>query len=330
VRPLMKLSPRWHLRALFLLGPLALASSAGAQDIAAAEALFNKGVADMQAGRFETGCKAIAESQRIDPRLGTLFSLATCERKWGHIATAVTRYGDYLALYERLPEDKKAEPVQALRRKEAAEMRAQLQPQVPQLTVSLPKGAPAGTLVKRNGEALAEAALGLRLPVDPGEHTLSTQAPGGAVWERKITIAAGETKQVTLEVKGVLAASAATAPAQPGREEPGPPRSYVGPIIAFGAGVAGLGVGAGFGAAAMNKRAELGEICPDRNCPVSAEGTLNDTKAFSHVSTAGFLLAGVGAAVGGVLLFLPAPRADRAGKVGVRVGPGCASLEGKF
>src|SRR4051812_40759119 len=89
---------------LSIVCPLLLSSPvAFAADIAAAEALFNRGLADMEAGRYEAACKAIEESLHLDPRPGTLFSLAVCESKWGHVATAATRFGDYLALYEKLP-----------------------------------------------------------------------------------------------------------------------------------------------------------------------------------------------------------------------------------
>src|SRR4051812_21352406 len=79
-----------------------LAAPAGAQDVATAEALFNRGVADMDARRYTTACPALAESQRLDPRPGRLFTLADCEALQGRIATAVALYGDYLALYARL------------------------------------------------------------------------------------------------------------------------------------------------------------------------------------------------------------------------------------
>ncbi len=54
-----------------------------AQEPKSSPALFDRGVADMNAGNYAAGCKAIAESQRIDPRPGTLFSLATCHRSLG-------------------------------------------------------------------------------------------------------------------------------------------------------------------------------------------------------------------------------------------------------
>lgn len=311
----------WPLRALLSLGLLALTGAAGAQDIAAAEALFDRGLADMKAGRHETGCKAIAESQRLDPRAGTLFTLATCEAEWGHIATAVTRYGDYLALYERLPDDKKA--AQGERVKVATEQRTRLTPEVPRLTLSLPRTAPAGTVVKRNGEVVAEAALGVALPVDPGQYTVSVHAPNGPVVEQRITIGKGEKKQLTLEVKAVPTVDPGPLP-----PEAKPSLPYLGPIIAFGAAVVGLGVGVGTGAAVLGKRSELDEACPQRNCPVSEQGNLDGARTLSYVSTAAFVAAGIGAAAGAVLLVLPVLKGDKSKKVGIRLGAGYVGVEG--
>jgi hypothetical protein len=62
---------------------LCAAGRASAQDAAAAGALFDKGVADMQAGHYSSGCPAIEESQELDPHPGTLFTLAECQAKWG-------------------------------------------------------------------------------------------------------------------------------------------------------------------------------------------------------------------------------------------------------
>src|SRR5262245_5559003 len=106
--------------------PFALASPALADDTAAAEALFNRGMADMDTGHYNTACPAIAESQHLDPRPGTLFTLAVCETRWGRIATAVTRYGDYLSLYDRLTPEQQVR--QAERAKEAKKQRETLGP----------------------------------------------------------------------------------------------------------------------------------------------------------------------------------------------------------
>ena len=77
--------------ALFAL-TLAWAPSALAQDSVTSDALFQKGIDDLAAGRYDIACPAIAESLRLDPRPGTLFTLAECYSKAGKVASAVVRY----------------------------------------------------------------------------------------------------------------------------------------------------------------------------------------------------------------------------------------------
>src|SRR6266567_1808983 len=116
-----------------LVASLFVAEGAAAQDVATAEALFNRGIADMDAGKFDTACPAIGESYRLDPRPGTLFTVAECFAKAGKIASAVARYQDYIELFARLPPDQQAK--QNGRDKVAAEKKAALTPQVPTLTI---------------------------------------------------------------------------------------------------------------------------------------------------------------------------------------------------
>lgn len=337
-----------------LLAASAAGSPATAQDIATAEALFDKGVADMKAGRYEAGCKAIGESQRLDPRPGTLFVLAGCEAEWGHIATAVTRYADYMALYERLPPAKKAESRQAERYKFAQDARARLLPEVPLLTLTLPASAPSGTIVTRDGAVMAEATLGVALPLDPGEHTIATQRPDGARWEQKLTLARGDKKVVTLELpeKATPATSPTTSAVAPTSTAAGtgaptssntqsvtpppPARSYALPIAAFAAGAVGVGVGAAFGVLALSNKGGLDDVCPNKDCPASEAARIDETRTLSHVSTAGFALAGVGLAVGVTLLILRVPAAKAPTKsaspltLSVAGGPLHVRLEGSF
>src|SRR3954471_19352248 len=200
-------------QALFLgplLGALVLAAPAAAGDVATAEALFNRGVADMKASKFETACPAIEESYRLDPRPGTLFALAECEAKRGRVATAVTRYGDYLSLFSRLPPDQQAK--QKGRDKIASEKKAELIPSVPEITLTLPPDAPRGTVVKRDDAVLSEAALGVPLPIDPGEHVVTTQAPGGDLSETKVSIKKAEKQQIVLKVKSAPSTASTGSP----------------------------------------------------------------------------------------------------------------------
>src|ERR1043165_6485015 len=99
-----------------------VAGPAFAQEDAAAEALFNKGLSEMEAGHFDTACPTLKESQRLDPRMGTLFTLAECEAKGGMIASAVAHYDEYLRLFGRLTPQQKG--TQAGREKVSAAQKA--------------------------------------------------------------------------------------------------------------------------------------------------------------------------------------------------------------
>ena len=119
--------------ALGFAGALALPNPAAAQDESPAETLFNQGLEAMEAGNYEKGCPAIAESQRLDPRPGTVFTLAECEAKRGRIASvndkfcAVFQFSreELLGADPRLlhappyPQDQLADALQALKDGEA-------------------------------------------------------------------------------------------------------------------------------------------------------------------------------------------------------------------
>ncbi len=208
-----------------LLGLLATAHPAFAADpIAEAKALFDRGLADLEAGKYEEACKAIAESQRLDPYPGTLFTLATCEARWGRVATARKRFDEYLTLYVTLtPEQKRR---QSKRPEVAKEERDKLSAEIPELTLSLPPGAPAGTVVKRDSTVLTSSVLGVSQPIDPGEYVVSTQAPGGPIWEQRLTIRKKDKKSVLLQVKGLRDSPAPIGSAPevgPPKETPPPP-----------------------------------------------------------------------------------------------------------
>lgn len=315
-----RLFPR-SLTALSLLGSVALSRPAAAQDVAAAETLFNHGVAEMEARNFKVACAEIAESHRLDPRPGTLYTLAQCEVRWDHVATAMTHLGDYLALYERLTPDQKTR--QRERPKVAQAQRDKLSLEVPELTLVLPPEAPAGTVVKRDDTVVAPAALGLGLPLDPGEHVVSTLAPGGEIWKQQFTIVKGERKRLVLEAKAaprIEAAAAASTPAKaPAVAEAvkGPSTRRVAAYVIGSVGVAGLVAGGVMGGLALGKKAIIAENCGPgvdpknpgdaTRCREPGLAAAAAVKPLGLGSTIGFAagLAGVGTAI---VLILTEPR----------------------
>ena len=87
---------------------LLLAAPALGADPDDAQKLFDRGVDAMEGKRYDQACPDIEASYKLDPRPGTLFTLAECEAQRGRLATAADRYEEYLALYATLPADKKA------------------------------------------------------------------------------------------------------------------------------------------------------------------------------------------------------------------------------
>jgi hypothetical protein len=331
------MSIRRTLAAAAALGVCTLAAPARAQDAAAAKALFERGVGEMTAGHYVTACPALEQSYKLDPRPGTLFTLAECEAKGGRLATAITRYDDYLALYGRLTEEQLRK--QGDRDKVALRQKAALGARVPALTLSLPPGAPPGTVVRRDGAELAVTALGVAFPVDPGEHVLTTQAPGGALAEVRVTLAEGEKKQVILPVKDASSAQASAPLASPspapGAEAPaadhgpGPRRTAV--YVTGGVGVAGLVVGAVTGALTLGNKSVITQHCNVGGIPTACDATgfsaASQAKTEGLVSSVAFGV-GIAGVVAGAVLLLTEPKRPVTGASGVQLGVLSAGREG--
>ncbi|MBI4704692.1 MAG: hypothetical protein HY744_26615, partial [Deltaproteobacteria bacterium] len=137
-----------------------------AQTVERAAALFERGLADMLAKRFASGCPTLAASYRTNPLPGTLFTLAECYAYWKRPATAMPLYRDFLsrvASMEPKQQDKQAERVQVARSQLAA-----LEGRVAWLTISPASELPDGSVVLLDGIPVAPSLLGEPLAVDPG------------------------------------------------------------------------------------------------------------------------------------------------------------------
>jgi hypothetical protein len=313
LRPRVGSALRRSLLAIATLAASLAPRQAAAQEVAAAEALFERGLASMEQRDFATACPAIEESYRLDPRPGTMFTLAECENQRGRIATAATRYEDYLSFYARLPADLQVK--QGDRAAEAAKQRDALRARSPRLTIAAPPELPAGASVTLDDVALSRPSWGVAIPVDPGEHVVRLEAPGHQRVEQTRLMREGEAITVQLTLGPATAAPGPTAaPAPPNT---GPSRGgegltgmQAGGLVLGGIGVAGLGVGAVFGLITMGHAstvsvgcdAEATEgvtLCNGPDGPDAADAA----STTGAVSTIGF---GVGAAAlaGGILLLV--------------------------
>ncbi len=301
------------------LGATALAGAAIADDnTEPAQALFDRGVEQLEQKRYDQACPKIAESYKLDPRPGTLFTLAECETLRGRPATAVARYEEYLALYATLPPDKKAK--QGNRPQEARAQKAALVQDLPQLTLLIPANAPRGLTIKLDGSVISEAARGTAVPVDPGQHVVTTQTPGKALKQITLTIQKREKMSLKLDLSETSPSPLPPSPlveSPPSDLPPSTARSSsrrTGAFMAGGIGAAGVVVGAITGGLMLSKWSTISGNCreqyDDPSTVVCANqagvDAGNSAKTFGLVSSIGWGVgfAGIGAAT---VLFLTEP-----------------------
>jgi hypothetical protein len=198
---------------------------------------------------------------------------------------------------------------------------------IPRLVVELIGPPPPMLSLALDGTAIAPSARAIK--VNPGKHTLSIEMSGQPAETRSVELKEGETRRIQLRW-AKLSEAKAPEPSTPSPDAPSPApgRSYAAPAVAFGVGGAGLVLGAIAGGVALSRMAGFQKLCgPELACPPSMSGDLDGAKIAGHVSTVGFAVAGAGAALGALLLVLPAGKGTPAS---VGVGPAGVVVTGTF
>lgn len=323
---------------------LSSAAPALADEVQSAEALFQAGMSDMQNKRFVTACPALRKSYRAEPRAATLFYLAECEQGAGRLATAAATYDEYLERFDRLSATEQKQETD--RENLASSRREALEKDLPFVKLSIPASAPDGTRVTRipqgGGEPVV-VALNVPLPLDPGEHVISTEAPGRPRLDKRFFIQKGERKNITLDLSPPTVESAKQvrfgAPLAPVPSflpplNPGISARRVMAYTLGGIGVAGVLAGVVTGAVTLAQKRTITENCTElKLCNPAGESAKNTAKTLGIVSTASFIVGAAGLATGVVLYFTEPPPPKFSMKprnltVGVgNAGPASASME---
>jgi hypothetical protein len=169
--------------------------------------------------------------------------------------------------------------------------------------------------------------MGVGLPVNTGAHTLVVRAKDREETTTNVSIAEGENKRVELKLgapKKAVAASAA-APATDSSSGGTSPLVYGG----FGLAIAGVAVGSVFGIMTLAKGSDAKTACPSGAC--TSQKAADDAKSgqtLGTISTIGFIVAGVGAAVGVYGLVWGKPKSSTS--MAVSIGPMGGGLRGTF
>ena len=296
--------------AAFSLGAATLAprvALAQSGDSAGAEALFREGRALITQGDVAGACAKFRESNRLDPAVGTVFNIADCEEKLGHLAQAWTLFQEVV---QRLPANDDRHGI-------AEQRAAALEPRLPRLRLRLAASAPAGTRVERDGVELGAASLESALPVDPGNHRLRVSAPGHETREFSIALNEGEQKSLDVSPGPPSAASASLVgkPAERPVDEPsGSGQKTLGYVVG-GVGVAALVTGAVAGVLVLGQKSTVDANC-DENKRCNQEGldAAERGKTLGVVTTVALAAGAVGLGVGTYLVLSAGPTSDPGGR----------------
>ncbi len=273
---------------------------------------FSYGLAEMLAGRYATGCPALEASYRLDPRPGTLFTLAECNLRQGKTATALADYAQFVAVCDGMPPAQQAS--QAERLAIAKQERASLGVVVARVTIRVPDSAPLGTIVRCDDKVIAGPVLVGGLALDPGDHTIGTEAPDGRTGSLKISLEAGERRSVVAPIP--TSSGSLAAPAEALGTTAAPATSHASRRLwidgAGAAGGLGLLVAGAAGALALSKASTANGGCNAAGVCASREAADagNSAHALSDVATAALAFAAVGFAVAAVL-WISEPAASR-------------------
>lgn len=286
---------------LYLLPQIAMAG-----DPAAADALFKRAVPELEAEHLETACPLLEESQRLDPKAGTLFTLADCHAQWGRIASALVEYRSYMRQVDEMAPEKRGK--HESRYEKAKAKVAEIEPLVPELMLVLPPNAPLGTKVIRDGNEVSKPSLGIGVPVDPGAHEIVVEVPGREAMKTTVTIQKGEKARMELVLPSDKSAPIGEGSKEPPLAEKQERASMrasggrTGLYVAGGIGVIGLAVGAITGGMAMSKTSFIEEHCPNKKClDLEGKEAVGDAQRFAMVSTIGFGVGIAGAATATIL-----------------------------
>lgn len=285
---------------------------AQASDPAAAEALFREGRAAAEKKNYELACQKFHESHRLDPAPGTVLNIADCEEKLGHVATAWTLYQEVMQKF----------PARDERYTIAQERVTALEPRIPKLAIRLASGAPAESVVRRDGVELKSASLDTPLPVDPGKHEIVVEAPGRAKSSVTLEIAEGETKRVTVS-PGAVSSQSDKRGVKASTSSGGKTAGYV----LGGIGIVGIGIGTVTGLMVLSKKSTVDDNCnAQKVCNQTGKDAADSGKTLGTISGASFILGAVALGAGAYLVL--SSKEKEPTEVGI--GPGQLFLRRAF
>ena len=279
----------------------------------------------MEKGKLDQACPLFEESYRLDPAPGTLLNLAACSRLTGKTATSWSQFIEAARSFRRKGDERRAQFADGQAK--------EIEPLLAYVVIRA-ESAPQGLRLKRDETELTASVLETKLPLDPGEHTITASAPGHK--PRNVTFTAEARKSIDV----VIPALEVGEPDPPAGLAGGPTgddggraaRREMQQVAAFvvgGVGLASLAVGGVFIGLTAMKSSDTDELCPNKRCTTQAgRDALDEANTFANVAN-GTLIAGGVLLATGIVVYFTAPSATDV-DVAVAPAPGGLLLFGRF
>jgi hypothetical protein len=308
-------SRRWiAIAAVAVIESFALPASAQtASDSDRAEKLFTEASALVEQGNYAEACPKFAQSQELDPALGTQYNLALCYEQIGQLGSA---WRNFAAVARLAHEAGKAGREKASREKMAA-----LRERAPHLVISVVEN---DITIKVDGE-IAEPSTWSYYPVDPGQHTIDVTASAREPWKttKMVTGSAGSTLIVNVPKLVSL-----TGGAQVVTEAPSSALHTVGFVIG-GIGIAGVAAAVVTGILILDDKSTADASCKPTCVDQAGRDAVNRGTTLLPINAVawGVGLAGLGA---GIIMVLIKPSRPTAAAAWLAPTFGGVTLGGRF
>ena len=276
-----------------------------AADLASARALYKEGRALRERGDLAGALEKFQAAHALGQTPITGIELARTYVQLGRLVEA-----EEVSLgVSRLPvaSDETGRSVQA--RQDAAALAASLGPRLATLVVSIHGLAPGvEPHLTIDGRDVPTAAIGEPRRTDPGKHVAVLTLSSGATVRGEAQVGEGESRALVLEA-GTHPPEAQPPPPPVTTTEDTAAHYYQAPrsplLLSTGITITAIGLttGVAFGVMTLNQRSTLDVVCQNQRCGPAHYDALDTARTNAAFSTAGFAMAGVGAALVAVDVF---------------------------
>jgi len=300
-----------------------------------ADALFKKAKKLLAEKKYADACSTFEEVDKLDPGIGAKLNVGKCYEEWGKLAVAYRWYLDAEEMASSSKDDRAAK-IKALA--------DELDGSVPRVTLKVPDGADAAIVatLTLDGKPVTAESLGVELRVDPGPHVIEFTVAGQKK-KKMAPVERGGSSEIQLEIpkgKGAKAegwkAKKDPVKKNPVKKDPTkkdpegqePNKEPVTPVvvtppvpgrgqriagIVVGAsGVVAVGIASGITLSARGKyKTALTDHCMGSTSMCDPQGLTitHDARHTANIATVVTLIGGA-AVIGGVVLYLTAPKGE--------------------